>query len=98
MSIATIEYPAPWRAEWTRFSESVGYGSRTRILAANGNHVITVGDGTLAGKALQEDMAQAIVAAANCAVADVEPPKKDRDRAMPYESRSGEDSPVRYGI
>ena len=65
MSIASVDRPAPWRVELTRFDESFGCNSLTRIVAANGRHVITIGDGDHVSKGLHERIAAVIVAAAN---------------------------------
>ena len=71
MSIASDDRPAPWQLELTRFDESLGSNSLTRVVAANGRHVITIGDGNPVDKALHERIAAAIVAAANCAGGEV---------------------------
>jgi hypothetical protein len=36
----------PWRIEWTTYGESMGTNSRSRIVDADGKHVVTVGYGS----------------------------------------------------
>ena len=65
MKILYAEHPAPWRLAWTSFGESKGYDSRSRILDANGLHVVTIGDGSSDRRKLHEQIAAAVVSAAN---------------------------------
>lgn len=59
------DYPKPWRIESTSFGESMGYDSRSRIVDANGKHVITIGTGVWQDRAREENLAFEIVDAVN---------------------------------
>lgn len=58
-------HPTPWRCEETWFRDKVRYDSKSMIVDANGQHIITLGDGTHHNIPLHEAMAHAIVEAAN---------------------------------
>lgn len=65
MTLADKDHPAPWMAISTQFGESMGYDSISRVVDANGRHVVTVGNGAAELRALHERIAKAIVDAAN---------------------------------
>lgn len=60
-----VDHSTPWKIEWTNFGESMGYNSRSRIVDADGDHVITIGDGSTSQVALAERTAALIVDAVN---------------------------------
>lgn len=59
------DHPTPWTVEWTRFGDSMGYDSRSRIVDAAGLDVVTIGRGDARGVAAAEMTADRIVRAVN---------------------------------
>lgn len=59
------DYPKPWRIERTRFRLAGDVDSKSRIVDANGAHVITIGTGVERNIAREENLASEIVDAVN---------------------------------
>lgn len=59
------KHPRPWRVDWTRFGESMGYDSRSLIRDAKGEVVVQIGTGASADIQDNERTAAMIVDAVN---------------------------------
>lgn len=66
-SLSMIEHihPLPWRAEYATCGESIGAARRSRIVDANGKHVVTLGTSFSAEAKDNEITIDFIVKAAN---------------------------------